>query len=135
MNTTKQWFATVVDAPADARPVPASRVTVTAIRGAAVAAADSPQVNLAGERIGPTVAHALEAQPNVYLQEPGPSQVSPFLPGLSPFRIYLTHRSLTPIRYPLSHHRLRDPLVPRLLQPLQPIPLLLAHRHSFHSLA
>ena len=56
-----------LDAPADARPVPASRVTVTAIRGAAVDAADSPQVNLAGERIGPTVAHALEAQPNVYL--------------------------------------------------------------------
>ena len=75
------------DAPADARPVPASRVTVTAVRGAAVDAADSPQVNLVGERSGPTVAHALEAQPNVHLQQTGPGQVSPFLRGLTGYQV------------------------------------------------
>ncbi len=75
------------EAPVDARTVPASRVTVTAIRGAAVDAADSPQVNFTGERTRPTVAHALEAQPNVHLQQTGPGQVSPFLRGLTGYQV------------------------------------------------
>ena len=84
-NATGEYL--FADAPADARPVPASRVTVTAVRGAAVDTADSPQVNLVGERSGPTVAHALEGQPNVHLQQTGPGQVSPFLRGLTGYQV------------------------------------------------
>jgi len=84
-NAAGEYF--FANAPADARPVSASRVTVTAIRGAAVDAADSPQLNLAGERSGPTVAHSLEAQPNVHFQQTGPGQVSPFLRGFTGYQV------------------------------------------------
>ena len=75
------------EAPADARPVPASRVTVTAIRGAAVDAAESPQMNLTGDRTSPTIAHAFDGQPSVHLQQTGPGQVSPFLRGLTGYHV------------------------------------------------
>ncbi|MFN9263093.1 MAG: TonB-dependent receptor plug domain-containing protein [Acidobacteriota bacterium] len=75
------------NAPADARPVPARHVTVTALRGAAVDAAESPQVVLNGGNPNPTAAHALEGQPNVLMQQTGAGQVSPFLRGLTGYQV------------------------------------------------
>lgn len=75
------------NAPPDARPVSALLVTVTAIRGAAVDAAESPQVILNGGRPNPTAAHALEGQPNVLMQQTGAGQVSPFLRGFTGYQV------------------------------------------------
>lgn len=75
------------NAPTDAIAIPATRLTVTAVRGAAVDAADSPQVVFAGEGGQPSAAHALAGQPNVLVQQTGPGQVSPFLRGLTGYQV------------------------------------------------
>ncbi len=63
-------------------------VTVTATPGVAEELMVRPEMVLAGEAPSQTtVAHRLEAQPNVLLQQTGAGQVSPFLRGLTGYQV------------------------------------------------
>jgi outer membrane receptor protein involved in Fe transport len=63
-------------------------VTVTATPGVAEELMVRPEMALIGDRPSEvTVAHRLEAQPNVMLQQTGAGQVSPFLRGLTGYQV------------------------------------------------
>ena len=65
-----------------------SRITVLATPGLAEEVMIRPEMVLAGDRpTESTVAHTLETQPNVMLQQTGAGQVSPFLRGLTGYQV------------------------------------------------
>ncbi|MFN0105782.1 MAG: TonB-dependent receptor plug domain-containing protein [Bryobacteraceae bacterium] len=65
-----------------------TRVTVTATPGLAEEVMTRPEMVLTGDRPSQTtVAHTLETQPNVTLQQTGAGQVSPFLRGLTGYQV------------------------------------------------
>lgn len=72
----------------DATAVTLSRITVMATPGLAEEIMVRPEMILAGDRpTDTTVAHMLETQPNVTLQQTGAGQVSPFLRGLTGYQV------------------------------------------------
>jgi len=65
-----------------------SRITVLATPGLAEEVMVRPEMILTGDRpTDTTVAHMLETQPNVTLQQTGAGQVSPFLRGLTGYQV------------------------------------------------
>lgn len=65
-----------------------TQVTVTATPGLAEEIMVRPEMILTGDRsTESTVAHTLETQPNIALQQTGPGQVSPFLRGLTGYQV------------------------------------------------
>jgi len=65
-----------------------TQVTVTATPGLAEEIMARPELILTGDRpTESTVAHTLETQPNVALQQTGAGQVSPFLRGLTGYQV------------------------------------------------
>ena len=74
--------------PAGTVAVTLTRVTVTATPGLAEEIMSRPEMILTGDRPSQTtVAHTLEAQPNITLQQTGAGQVSPFLRGLTGYQV------------------------------------------------
>ena len=71
-----------------AKAVTLSRITVLATPGLAEEVMVRPEMVLAGDRpTESTVAHTLETQPGVTLQQTGVGQVSPFLRGLTGYQV------------------------------------------------
>jgi len=65
-----------------------THVTVTATPGLAEEIMSRPEMILTGDRPSQTtVAHTLESQPNIALQQTGAGQVSPFLRGLTGYQV------------------------------------------------
>ncbi|MBL8240482.1 MAG: TonB-dependent receptor [Bryobacterales bacterium] len=72
----------------DAAAVTLAHVTVTATPGLAEEIMTRPEMVLVGDKPSTsTVAHMLEAQPSVALQQTGAGQVSPFLRGLTGYQV------------------------------------------------
>jgi outer membrane receptor protein involved in Fe transport len=67
---------------------PATEITVLATPGLGELVDTRPETILSGDRPQqPTVAHSLQAKPNVMLQQTGAGQVSPFLRGLTGYQV------------------------------------------------